>query len=102
MAGAIGAAAGRRGRADCARLELLQRELELRDLRIELFGGATEAQALQAQQLDPQLLDQDIAREQLARIASLRAARLLLDARVLQRVDDLREVMQRAAPRAFY
>ena len=44
-----------------ARFEFFERELQLRDLRVQLFRGAAELHALQSQQLDLQLLDQDIA-----------------------------------------
>src|SRR5690606_9190396 len=55
------------GRRDLslASFEFFQRELELRDLRIELLGRSSEAHTLQAQQLDPELLDQHIALQQL-------------------------------------
>jgi hypothetical protein len=69
-----------------------QCEFELRDLRIELFGGSPEAHALQAQQLDPELLDQYIALEQLLeRRVELfffsRNLRVLLDQQLLERID---------------
>ena len=49
----------------CARFEFLEGELELCDLCIEPFGGATEAQALQPHQFDLEL----------HRLSSSRAAR---------------------------
>jgi hypothetical protein len=45
--------------------ELLNRKLQLRDLCIERFGGATELHPLKARQLQLQLLDEHIARAQL-------------------------------------
>src|SRR6185437_13107004 len=45
--------------------ELLQGKLQLRDLRIERFGGATELHPLETRQLQLQLLDEHIARAQL-------------------------------------
>src|SRR5690606_36411987 len=65
-----------------------------RDLRIELFGGATEAHPLQSQQLDLQLLDQHIAREQLLACCVelfflCRNPRVLLDDELLQRINIL-------------
>src|SRR5690606_9660884 len=58
-----------------ARLELLERQLKLRDPRIELLARATEPQPLQLRQLDLQLLDLDLAAQQ---------QRLLLDHQTLQ------------------
>jgi hypothetical protein len=42
-------------------LQLLQAQLQLGNLRIELFGGTAELQALQPRQLQLQLLDQYIS-----------------------------------------
>ena len=47
-----------------ARLEILERELELGDLRIELLRGAPELHPSQARQLQLQLLDLEIPRQQ--------------------------------------
>lgn len=61
-----------------ARLEFFERELELRDLRIELLRGAPELHPSQLRQLQLQLLDLQIPRQQ---------QRLLLAHQALQAVE---------------
>ena len=72
------------------RLEVLQGELHLRDLGIELLGGAPILHALQAGDLKAQLLEFEFLRDE-ARFGGFER-RAVLAHQVLQRFDVVRQI----------
>jgi hypothetical protein len=76
------------------RFSILEREFQLRDLGIELLGGAPELHALQARELEAQLLDLDIAGDQ-DRLDGLEGGLLLAD-ETLERLDIVRQIIRLA------
>ena len=82
---------GDHGRRSCglARLQILERELELGDLRVELLGGSSELLALQPGQLKAQLLDDELHLEELGPGRDERA--LLLADEALEALDIVRQ-----------